>query len=990
VNAGLALAILIAAPPDPRPAPLDLAALAAPSFEGFSAREGLPDSVLTTVQTDREGFVWAGSPKGLLRYDGHRWHPLGDPRLQDYVENLFLDHEGTLWASFREAGLAWYDGRAFRREEGFPTEHLRRVTEIARGEGPPELWALTFDRGALRREGGAWVQAPASDGLPRGVYAVVRTLKLGGHERLWAATGNDGVWYLEDGAWRRFRTATFDPSQVEDLLVTEDAGGEELWIATFGVGLARLNGSGLTTWSVESGDLPTNQLYDLVQTTLPSGGRIVWVASRAGLIRIYLDQARVLDRRYGLPDVVRGLSAWRAPNGTEVLWLATEAGISRTLVGSNEWQTASVMGSRGIGVFGVFVERGPSGRERLWLASTKDGVGLYEAGRWREFTPKNSALRDSDVRFVKRVRDARGTPELWAGLSRGYLYRVREGPVFEEVGTPWPNTPSQAVMDTLSREVEGHHEQWFATRLGLYRRRDGAWKAFQPEGAHGDLDVVRLAEQVDARGRSWLWATTNEGLLRFDGDTWRLLGAELALPDVELKGLTLLPEGRARTILWIGTVHAGIVRVDVTDPAAPALLPGGGLPPPPDPTAYSATPDAKGRIYVCTNSGVQLLTPLSSGYDSRVFTRRDGMIHDECNTNAQLVDPENRFWTGTLGGVTVFDPDHEIRDRSPKPLRFLGATIDGAPAPSGPLRIPPGAHDLRIEFGLLSWHREGESRFRTELVGYEGAPGPWTALNGRDFNGLPAGQYVLRIEAQDYAQNPSAPLEVGIEVLPGWWQRPLTRALVALAAVVGALGFVRLRTRGLEAQRRHLEQQVAERTAELHDANARLLDLSYRDALTGLANRRRLLETLERAIGSTLALIFVDVDHFKDYNDHFGHPAGDEALRGVAEAMRACAALPGALVARYGGEEFACIVPALALEAARDLAERIRAAVAERPVPVPGTATTNHVTISAGVARRTLGGDADVHALLREADAALYAAKGDGRNCVRSAPEAPA
>jgi GGDEF domain-containing protein len=107
--------------------------------------------------------------------------------------------------------------------------------------------------------------------------------------------------------------------------------------------------------------------------------------------------------------------------------------------------------------------------------------------------------------------------------------------------------------------------------------------------------------------------------------------------------------------------------------------------------------------------------------------------------------------------------------------------------------------------------------------------------------------------------------------------------------------------------RRALEQRVAARTTELNAADARLRELSYRDALTGLANRRSLLEALEghacNAAGERLTLVFVEVDHVKNYNDRYGHPAGGEALRCVADAMRDCAP-PDTLVARYGGEEF--------------------------------------------------------------------------------------
>jgi diguanylate cyclase (GGDEF)-like protein len=940
--------------------------------------------VLTAVQTDREGFVWAGSPQGLLRYDGHRWRPLEDRSLVGFVAEVTLDHEGTLWASFRDRGLAHNkDGRWIleNRARGLPSDHIRRVVETLDAHGHYELWALSPDTGLLRHEGTRWVLVPgpeAAEGPRETVLSLARTKRLGGAERLWIGTGSHGVWYREGDSWHHFETPRFNPGQVEDLYATEDAGREELWISSFGHGLARLSDAGLKVWTLESGDLPTNELYHVAETRGGREGRILWIASRAGLIRMYGDRPQVFDRRYGLPaDAIRDLSVWRAPNGTEVLWLATEGGMARTLAGADPWQTASLMGARATGVFGVLVEPDGRGGERLWVASTRDGIGLYDGGRWRSFNPKNSALPDGDTRFIKRVADSRGVGQMWAGLRYGHLLRVREGPVFEEVPTPWPKLPGQAVMDMLSRRGAEGDELWFATRLGLYRLKDGQWRAFEPRGATGDLDVQKLCEQVDHQGRSFLWATTNKGLARFDGNEWTLLG-ELGLPDTELKGVSLFPDD----VLWVGSIHSGISRIDVGDPLQPRVL-RGGLPPAPDPTAYSATRDSKGRIYICTNNGVQLLTWTGRAYDARVFTRRDGMIHDECNTNAQVVDSHDRFWTGTLGGVTVFDPDRDIPDTSPKPLKIVGVTVGGAEAGTDGVVLAPGTRDLRVEFSLLSWRREGESRFRTHLVGYEPPPGDrWTPENSRDFNGLPPGSYIFRLEGRDYAGNLSGPLELKVTVEPEWWQERWTQVgLGAVALLVAGLVFGR-RTRYLESQRRDLEEQVKERTAALNDANARLLELSYRDALTGLSNRRRLLEALETEVRGSVALIFVDVDHFKDYNDAFGHPAGDEALRVVADAMRDCAT-PGALVARYGGEEFACILPGLDIEEARVLADHIRLTVAARPVPVPGTPRVNHVTISAGVARRIIVGPADTHALLRAADIALYQAKRDGRNCVR-------
>jgi diguanylate cyclase (GGDEF)-like protein len=979
--------------------PLDLFDLGAPSFTNFSSRDGVPDTVTVSTQTDREGFVWIASPAGLYRYDGRRWTASDNPATANSADSLWLDQQGTLWAAFRDHGLARYDGTRWQVEDGstgLPSQQVRRFSETRNADGSHTLWALTWDQGLMLRRGGQWVLDAGNAQLPHtSIISMAQTRHIGGHARVWVGSGNEGLWYREgdQGApgagWQRFRSQEFDPTQVEYLLTTEHAGREELWISVFGAGLWRLTDDGMRKWTKESDDLPTNDLYDIAETPLPNGDRAIWVSSRAGLVRIHDDHAQVFDRRHGLPsDVVRGLGVWRSPNGDEVLWLATESGVSRTIIGANPWLTASLMGAHATGVFSVLVEPDDRGSERLWVGASDNGIGLFEQGRWRYFNQANGALPDSNVRMIAAADDEHGERTHWVGVRFGHLLRVRDGPVFEAVETPWDKHIGEAVLDTLTRRIDGRYEQWFGTRQsGAYRKRDGAWTALRPDNAIGQWRICKLLEQIDASGRSWLWAATNQGLARFDGERWILFGREAGMPDTDLLGVNLIKDASNHPILWVATTNAGIARVDVSDPLHPEILPS-TLPPPPDLTAYSALHDSTGHIYICTNNGVQQLTPTTGGYASHVFARKDGMVHDECNTDAQFMDTHDRFWTGTLGGLTVYDPQRASEDTQPKTLKIIDMRIDDKAVPGNRLQIAPSARDVSIEFALLSWQREGESRFRTQLVGYDAGPGEWTAQNSRSFNALPPGHYVLRIEGRDYAGNLSTPIELPIDMAARWWQQ--TWARFAFAAMLLLLGYAAVlwRTRALNAQRGQLERRVAIRTMELNDANARLLELSYMDALTGLANRRRLLETLDQGPRDSqhdvpTALIFVDVDHFKDYNDRYGHPAGDEALRGVAATIRRCAP-PEALVARYGGEEFACLWPQADALQGIALAERIREAVASCDIPIPGSTLTKRVTISAGVAAAVLSSSADAHLLLRDADMALYQAKRDGRNRVRA------
>jgi diguanylate cyclase (GGDEF)-like protein/PAS domain S-box-containing protein len=172
-----------------------------------------------------------------------------------------------------------------------------------------------------------------------------------------------------------------------------------------------------------------------------------------------------------------------------------------------------------------------------------------------------------------------------------------------------------------------------------------------------------------------------------------------------------------------------------------------------------------------------------------------------------------------------------------------------------------------------------------------------------------------------------------------------------------------------------------------------LAQLARTDALTGLANRRAFDETLTREwarasrLNNCVSLLVVDVDHFKKFNDHFGHQVGDDCLREVACSLRAAVKRPTDLVARYGGEEFALILPDTDQAGALDVAKRILAEIAAVGLPHPKSGTSDRVTVSIGVATAiaTRGGTMRMpEGLLQAADSALYKAKASGRNRVET------
>jgi diguanylate cyclase (GGDEF)-like protein len=186
----------------------------------------------------------------------------------------------------------------------------------------------------------------------------------------------------------------------------------------------------------------------------------------------------------------------------------------------------------------------------------------------------------------------------------------------------------------------------------------------------------------------------------------------------------------------------------------------------------------------------------------------------------------------------------------------------------------------------------------------------------------------------------------------------------------------------------HLEELVEARTEELQIANERLEELSRVDGLTGIANRRHLDEELAREWRRMLrqekhlSVIMCDIDHFKLYNDTYGHQQGDACLTQVAKAIKSSINRPADLVSRYGGEEFCIVLPETTQEGAAILAEIVRENVKYLKLEHSSSPVSKLVSLSLGVASMIPDRNSQPSVLLEAADRALYQAKGNGRDRV--------
>ncbi|HEY1377329.1 MAG TPA: diguanylate cyclase, partial [Gemmataceae bacterium] len=445
--------------------------------------------------------------------------------------------------------------------------------------------------------------------------------------------------------------------------------------------------------------------------------------------------------------------------------------------------------------------------------------------------------------------------------------------------------------------------------------------------------------------------------------------------------------------LWAG-VWLGSFAVNAAVLARPDLLRLGPRPAYPDPLLVCAAAVAAGAaLQAIIAAGLfrrladGAVTPFGRARDAAAFVAAsllgcliNATVGTAGLTLAGLLDPARRgeswltWWMGDVSGVLVVAP-------------LILAWAPGRRRAAGPFaRLPELAVLLALPFAV------GGAIARTDdpLEYLFLPPLIWAA-----FRFGPRGATALTAVTAGVA------VAVTVGGAGAFHVPSVNESLIQLQAFVATVATTALVLLGVIAQRdaaerdlaaalESLEARVRLRTHELAASNTQLRRLAGYDPVTGVANRRRFDESLDKEwrrcdrAGQPLAIILIDLDHFKLFNDTYGHPAGDECLRRVAEALAAGLQRSGELLARYGGEEFVVLLPGMALDDAARTAERLARRVADEGIG-HSHSEIGVVTCSLGVAAAVPQGP-DPGRLLGRADAALYEAKRAGRNCVRRAP----
>ncbi|HEX6096831.1 MAG TPA: diguanylate cyclase [Thermoanaerobaculia bacterium] len=695
-------------------------------------------------------------------------------------------------------------------------------------------------------------------------------------------------------------------------------------------------------------------------------GRMVLTTRQHGLAIFDANGAieQVIAAGSGLPDAILSEAA---VDREGALWLAMEGPIVRIDVDA----PVTVFDARG-GVRGGAVDVARFDG-KLYTATTH---GLFEIDA-HGVAKRVEPMEDTAWRLL--VVDN----ELLVGTTKG-LYRIRSGGPLEHV------VPLEREVYGLSRSPSDPSRVWvaFGDGIGSFRRVNGTWTF---EGTIPGIDHESNSV-VEHNGVLWCGTVFN-GILQVTDPR----GARPRVRQFDTNEMNVyLIGGRPVFVRATGAV----VQLDrkgkfVPDARLKHLKAPRGF--------FVLAEDAQGNVWI--NS-----TP------PRFYERRaDGTYAADGRPLASVTAadiqnlramPDGTVWFASDKGLFRYDPRGAAEVFAPQPQPLIRRVVQGetqvlfggaAAAQGEDVTLKHNFGRIRLEFAPASYRQGVEYQYRLDPI--DEAWSEWTSQPFIDYTTLAGSDYTFRLRARGAGSEPSPEARWSFTVLSPWYRTGWAYGLWILLAVALVLLVIRARTGALQRQAGRLQAKVAEQTAELQNtvklleaANTQLEALSLEDDLTGIANRRYFERTLAdewnraRRHEQPLALILLDLDHFKDLNDRRGHPAGDDCLRKIGAFLNGSVKRSGEVVARYGGEEFAILLPGVDGDGALRVAEALRDGIERLAIPY-GNGNGRRVTASCGVAALQPTGGVSSEVLVAGADRALYAAKHSGRNCVRVADE---
>ncbi|MDX1982020.1 MAG: two-component regulator propeller domain-containing protein [Bryobacteraceae bacterium] len=744
-------------------------------LDKWTTNDGLAHDKVQSIAQTPDGYLWVGTPGGILRFDGLRFSSVFPENRKDLEKTsaraMLNARDGSLWIGTDSGPLLRWKDRRWQIFEA-PQEPLPLVVRALTEDESGAIW-IGAATGLFRWQKGKIEHIPVQ---ATEIYGLLVDKKGG----LLIAANSGGLLYYREGKTEQVLASGGSSSGRVTALLRQSNG--TLWVGTMG-GLLRVSGEKWTEYGTRDG-LPQASVRALKEDRDGS----VWIGTWGGLARWNGRAFDNLTYEQGLPDqAVVSLFEDRESS----LWIGTRGGgLGRLRRGAVRTHT-SFDGLSSNEITSVLPDR----RGRVWAGTRESGLNVLEDGKWRQAKFK----RPPKTLITGLADDDQGT--VWVGAEEG-LARLTEGSgVFEWQkiklnppfrGVTWMESGPNGVLisdrertfywDGKSAEVLlnepaialGRRRQggwWVKTRAGLFSLHEGKLAPFQ--GLPPEHQSINSVEE-EAGGVLWMGADTG-AILRFDP----------AHPEAPQVWVLMVTEVMERIVddqhggLWIAT-QGGMFQVKKAE-----LLEGGEAQP--ARLRHFGTADGLRTLYMEGHS--------SNG------TRRG---------------PDGRIWFPTIRGVTEVDPDNLGSNKAPPKVVIESARINGRVFTGWPAIADPGRGELEVKFAVNSLLIPRRVGAYYRLEGYDVDWKEASAERTANYTNLPPGRYRFLVRGVNndevWTESDAA---VDLELQPHFYQTIWFRLGVLLAIAAAAIGRSRRRTRLLRNQNQTLEERISERTAEL-------------------------------------------------------------------------------------------------------------------------------------------------------------------------------
>lgn len=937
----------------------------------WTSADGLSNNAVRAVTQDSQGYLWVGTLEGLVRFDGTSFETFtADLTRRQLIGNvitrLYTDSSGYVWIGTM-TGLSGLNSRE-----------------------------LKFDRYNILSE----------------VTAIAEV----GEREIWVAA--DNLFRVKDGKVSRVDEIK---EAVSQLVVTS----EHIWVST-AKAIYKLARNG----QLERIELPP-ELAQLPIYDLASWQEQIYLASEQGL---YLVQPDGSIRLSDLPQEP-GLAVYQLhPDHSGGMWVSSADRLFYQQSGQR-WQVISrdELGST-TQVNDIYEDK----QHNVWMGSYGDG--LYRASRGKIHRVIGLGQQDQVVRSVTRLPDDRLllasnqqlgildqqlryeklqlTGDLPLSVVQDYHYDGKQWLLATDIGPKILQLPQAVIKDLtpLLRGVKTTTVQsrqaggvWIGTHKGLYVH-DKTTVAF----AHNQELESNVVTVVLDQGERMLLGTIR-GAYQYQQGKLLRVGLGTMLYNAYVTAMLQTPAG----LLVVASKDDGLF-IRQTDGRWSQYDAASGLPFEPVVSLYHD--QQSGYIWGSSSKGLFRFHPslLDAQVDGRnlfeeilsPYERQLGTPPGRCCNGmgaSKNVFWQDRLWFPTLKGLVSVPAGLKASNREfyqPLVQQVSGLALHRLAPDQQRLVLETEERNITIKYTAIDYLKPAALEFRYQLREFDQ---DWHLAGGRReaiYTNLPAGRYIFRLQVRNQNQSWDMATQTDLElVIPRRFDETLVyRGLWLLLGMMVIYSLFRLGQRNIRLREAELTKLVKQRTQELEASNGRLNELNeqlsqltHKDALTGLRNRRFLFEQLPKDIehyqrnresmlaqNKCVAMMQLDLDNFKTINDKFGNSAGDSVLQQIS-GLLIRETRGSDYVVRFGGEEFMLVLRDIPLDLVAEFALRLNELVAAEPFILPDGRSIS-VQCSVGYALYPLdlvGGQLISWEIsLQLAELALYHVKHSGRNGV--------